>query len=1344
MAAIVSQLSPTAVLERGQLRETEGCSASVAVFFNGLRRESTTALPSRSNRIVRRHSRYSVARAAESSDSSDQSAAPLATVTQSSTPDLSSATAALNRLKSNLATFTQSTSTPDVSSAVAAAQPYAPSVLGAGALGVASYLIVRKLTSGSAKAEEGAEAKAAPPSGIVPRAKKAAKTALAAMAATFPRAMQEEAFMKAVSQELSKLGFKRDNCIALVSTCRDEVCRPVVSLVDREFGLSFNIAGLGGVLNCGSTGFKAAMSHSPEFRCETDGTVKERYIFFAFPHVSIGESGEVGSLLRRGRGKPSSACGALIAIQNDINAGKATVADPYDEEYVLLKKKVKSLILRRGGSEYSLVEVTRAALAAINDDLEKLISLTVDPAAADYAVITGVQIHSGDQIPGEPFCIERTCDYIAPDMMYAVVRGQRYDLQLEANKEDLAVHSKDESIEQYEARLEARRQQLQASGAAVKSNPVSSTGSMADAFEITPRTAIGITSIISIIALVAPFFMSAWNPAASPHMKGLTYLTLLLGFYMAWNIGANDVANAMGTSVGSGALTLRQAVLAAAILEFGGAFLVGSHVSHTMQNGIIKANVFAGKNAMLFTGMISSLAAAGTWLQVASYFGWPVSTTHCIIGAMVGFGIIFGGWNAVYWSSLARVVSSWVVSPLLGASIAFIVYKCIRKFVYSSSNPGQSASTAAPILVFAGVSAFSFFSLFTSPGVLLRACALSLAAGAASAVAMNAVIKRQMGALLGEFCEIPKPEEPKPEKGRGPMGTQLRIVYGVFGYLQVLSACFMSFAHGANDEANHPCIQQPNFEEALQAHFLRLPTRYALDVNTERAEDVLTHKRLLEEAAKMPSQPVVHVRAVRVGLEEVQESLSTLGKGNVVTAALPGAAGGDGAAGGGTMETDEAAAEFKRQGSLAQVPMHEVTFSTVDRPKLLSQLSAVLADVGLNICEAHVFSTSDGLSLDVFVVDGWPSEDVVEMRAALMRAAQQSGENGAQSTLPEASGQSNPAMSESTGVPVSTSAATGAAGHVAASSLSGADSRVRIPSDGRDDWEIDNDQLKLQHKIASGSFGDLYRGTYCGQDVAIKILKAERLNDTLQQEFAQEVFIMRKVRHKNVVQFIGACTKPPNLSIVTEFMVGGSVYDYLHKHRGSMKLPMVLRVGMDVAKGMDFLHKNNIIHRDLKAANLLMDENDVVKVADFGVARVKANSGVMTAETGTYRWMAPEVIEHRAYDHKADIFSFGITMWEMLTGKLPYPDLTPLQAAVSVVQRGLRPPIPKGTHPRLADLFERCWATNPVDRPEFSEIIRVIAEIAQELEEDGEADQQRREKRGGFFASFKRAGSGPR
>ncbi|CAI5978376.1 unnamed protein product [Closterium sp. NIES-65] len=531
--------------------------------------------------------------------------------------------------------------------------------------------------------------------------------------------------------------------------------------------------------------------------------------------------------------------------------------------------------------------------------------------------------------------------------------------------------------------------------------------------------------------------------------------------------------------------------------------------------------------------------------------------------------------------------------------------------------------------------------------------------------------------------------------------------------------------------------------------------RYALDVNTERAEDVLTHKRLLEEAARLHGLPVFFVRAVRMaaageaGQHASMETddhhpalpphgaLAPPAFGSSPNLEEPVAGGGHGGAMGDHRHADLSAPYYN-------VPMHEVTFSTFDRPKLLSQLSAVLADAGLNIREAHVFSTSDGLSLDVFVVDGWPTEDVVDLHAALVRVLQM-GAGAALSMQPEASGQSMQSMQSGRGPAGSESAGMGglgAGGQGAGSLVSGAESRVPIPTDGRDDWEIDSQQLKLHHKIASGSFGDLYRGTYCGQDVAIKILKPERLNDSLQQEFAQEVYIMRKVRHKNVVQFIGACTKPPNLSIVTEFMVGGSVYDYIHKQRGSMRLPMVVRVAMDVAKGMDFLHKNNIIHRDLKAANLLMDENEVVKVADFGVARVKAGSGIMTAETGTYRWMAPEVIEHRAYDHKADVFSFGITLWELLTGKLPYADLTPLQAAVSVVQKGLRPPIPKGTHPRVAELMVRCWHTNPAERPEFSMVLRLLADMAHEsqVEEEGEGEQRRRERRGGFFSSLKRTG----
>ncbi|GJP33137.1 hypothetical protein CLOM_g17705 [Closterium sp. NIES-68] len=194
-----------------------------------------------------------------------------------------------------------------------------PAILGAGVLGGATFALVSKATkpASSATSAAGTAANGA----AIPRAKRAAPAALATMAATFPNAMQEDTFMHAVADELRNLGFKRDNCIALVNTCRDEVCRPIVNLIDKEFGLSFNISGLGGLVNCGKTGFKAAMSHSPEFPCETDGKPRERYIFFGFPHVSVGESGEVGSLLRRGRGKPSSACGALIAIKGDIAAG---------------------------------------------------------------------------------------------------------------------------------------------------------------------------------------------------------------------------------------------------------------------------------------------------------------------------------------------------------------------------------------------------------------------------------------------------------------------------------------------------------------------------------------------------------------------------------------------------------------------------------------------------------------------------------------------------------------------------------------------------------------------------------------------------------------------------------------------------------------------------------------------------------------------------------------------------------------------------------------------------------------------------------------------------------------
>ncbi|CAL1355461.1 unnamed protein product [Linum trigynum] len=482
----------------------------------------------------------------------------------------------------------------------------------------------------------------------------------------------------------------------------------------------------------------------------------------------------------------------------------------------------------------------------------------------------------------------------------------------------------------------------------------------------------------------------------------------------------------------------------------------------------------------------------------------------------------------------------------------------------------------------------------------------------------------------------------------------------------------------------------PGFEDELWNHFLRLPTRYALEVNAERAQDVLMHKRLLQMAHDPATRPAIEVRLVQVysashgnsgdsahadfpKKKQPQSSDQPLKQSLHPPPAF------------GSLPDLELAyeAQDKDTGSVIYSRlMHEITISTNDKPKLLSQLTSLLSELDLNIQEAHAFSTTDGYSLDVFVVDNWSSEETYKLRVVL--------ENEIPKIEQDQTG-TNPRSSE-----------------------------MSIPTVPIDVWEIDARLLKYEYKVASGPYGDTYKGTFCSQDVAIKHFRAEHLCKKLQKEFAQEVFIMRKVRHKNVVQFIGACTRRPNLCIVTEFMSGGSMYDHLHKRKECFNLQSLLRVAVDVSRGMNYLHRNNIIHRDLKAANLLVDENGVVKVADFGVARVQDRSGVMTAETGTYRWMAPEVIEHKPYNHKADVFSFGVMLWELLTGKVPYDNLTPLQAAVGVVQQGLRPSIPKNTHPKLVELLDRCWDRDPCLRPEFSEILELLQNLQGMVTEEGE------------------------
>jgi len=468
----------------------------------------------------------------------------------------------------------------------------------------------------------------------------------------------------------------------------------------------------------------------------------------------------------------------------------------------------------------------------------------------------------------------------------------------------------------------------------------------------------------------------------------------------------------------------------------------------------------------------------------------------------------------------------------------------------------------------------------------------------------------------------------------------------------------------------------PNLEMALKRHLMRLPRRYALDIHN--LEDLMTHMRLLERASvEKPGGVLCESRGIRVSNVLGDMSNST---DNMEMAMSPGATKRLRAPTFGSSFNLHTLEEHLGGEPAASRAVYEIAVSGLNRPRMLSRVSTALFDIGLNISEAHVFCTDDGYALDVFVVTGWRVDDEAAMNQKLQqRLDQVNWDEGVK--------------------PGTGDGATTGEGEKA---LAGA-------SDS--EWEIQEVQLNFMEKIASGAFGVLYRGSYCGQEVAIKVLKTggKSSQEEVYREFAQELSILRKVRHKNIVQLIGAMTKPPRLCLVTEFMKGGSALQYLHQ-KAPLKLNQLLKLTSGVALGMDYLHKVNVIHRDLKTANLLMDEYEVVKVADFGVARVKATDGkAMTAETGTYRWMAPEVISHQKYDHKCDVFSFGILMWELVTGgDIPYPGYTPLQAAVGVVQRGLRPTVPPLCHPVLAQVMQYCWQPDPWARPEFEQIVELL------------------------------------
>ena len=274
---------------------------------------------------------------------------------------------------------------------------------------------------------------------------------------------------------------------------------------------------------------------------------------------------------------------------------------------------------------------------------------------------------------------------------------------------------------------------------------------------------------------------------------GTLYIVLatLFGFFMAWGVGANDVANAMGTSVGSKALTIFQAIIIAAIFEALGALLAGGQVTETIRGKIIDAHMFLDMPDVLIYGMLASLLAAGTWLIVASSFGWPVSTTHSIVGAVIGFGVISIGVKGIYWHEVVNIALSWVVTPVIALVVAFLLFRSVQWLIFESSAPVRNAKRYVPWYIFLVAMVFSLVTLVS--GLKHMGLDFTLWESVLLSALFSFIVM-----LIGIFLlkRMPDYHDDAGEK------LDFNRIEKIFAVLMMFTACAMAFAHGSNDVAN--------------------------------------------------------------------------------------------------------------------------------------------------------------------------------------------------------------------------------------------------------------------------------------------------------------------------------------------------------------------------------------------------------------------------------------------------------------------------------------------------------------------------------------------------------------
>ena len=270
----------------------------------------------------------------------------------------------------------------------------------------------------------------------------------------------------------------------------------------------------------------------------------------------------------------------------------------------------------------------------------------------------------------------------------------------------------------------------------------------------------------------------------------LIILAIVFGVFMAWGIGANDVANAMGTSVGSGAVTIKQAIIIAVIFEFSGAILAGGEVTATIRKGILDAALFTNDPHLLVYGMMASLLAAGSWLLIASSFGWPVSTTHSIVGAIVGFGAVGVGVDAVAWGKVIKIVISWIASPVLAGIISFTLFRSLQNLIIDTQDPFNNAKKYVPYYMFLVGFVVSLVTIFKG----LKHVGLSFSTSTSYLLSLGfGLLVAIIGTLMIRNIHL-NPDEN--------IDFHFTSMERVFGVLMIITAAAMAFAHGSNDVAN--------------------------------------------------------------------------------------------------------------------------------------------------------------------------------------------------------------------------------------------------------------------------------------------------------------------------------------------------------------------------------------------------------------------------------------------------------------------------------------------------------------------------------------------------------------